>query len=293
MKKVLAIDLGGTNTRLAVIDTRLKILSEVSFPTRSDLKARDAVKEWSEPLSDLLTNHKISGFGIGSPGPLNTKTGKILETPNLSLWTGFSFTKYLEKYLHVPGWIENDANCAALGELAFSKSKNLIVLTLGTGVGSGVIVDGKLLTGENGLASEAGHICIKKGGPECLCGARGCLEACLGANYLTQKFDSKLSAKEIFEKHLDHPVVQEWVEDLAIGIGSLINIFNPKTFVLTGGLSTGLKSQMPHLQALIRAHSFSHLNRNCQIRISKLHNHGGLLGAACLAFSHLKTKVRI
>ena len=190
MKKegaVFGVDIGGTNTAVGLIDSKNNFLSENSFETKS----ADGVNNYIERLADYLKEifqkysetHILRGIGLAAPN-VNYRTGWIENSVNLK-WQKVNLVKLLKDYFNIKITIINDANAAALGELAGGSArgmKNFIVLTLGTGLGSGIVVDGNIINGENGLAGELGHIIVKPGGRKCNCGRHGCLETYISAN---------------------------------------------------------------------------------------------------------------
>ena len=296
MAYTLAIDLGGTNTKFALVNRELEICHERSYPTFAELGAEQACQRWLSQIKDWLVRHPIDLIGIGSPGPLDSDRGMILSTPNLKDWAHFSFTEFFEKALKVPTFIENDANCAALGE--WSQEKHIddhVVLTIGTGVGSGVISNGQLLRGANGWAVEAGHMTIDMRGPLCACGKRGCLEAIVGGHGLVARYLERatekirdLSPHEVFNRaklgeSLALTLAHEWAEGLAVGVGNLLNIFNPTRVTLTGGVSQNFTFVEERFRKKLLTEAFALNVKYCEIVVSKLQNKAGLLGAAIWA----------
>lgn len=300
MKKqslILAIDLGGTNTKLALVCRDLKIKKEISVPTLGHLPPERAVESWMEAIQDWLSLHSIFVIGMGSPGPLDTKRGIILHTPNLPGWSGFSLAHAFKKYVKAPCFVENDAKCAALGEWSRHKISDMIVLTLGTGVGCGIITGGELLRGPKGIGSEAGHMTIDQNGPLCNCGKRGCLEAFVGAYAFVSLYNSKASQKvsspeEIFAladegKSPAIEIRDLWVRALAVGVGNLINIFNPRLIVLTGGVSRSFDKISASFGEILLTQAFEDSVKWTKVVVSRLQQKSGLLGAALQAQKRL------
>lgn len=292
-QNLVAVDLGGTNTRVAIVSGS-EIVCQEAILTDVSHGPQRAAELWAETIKKWIPQYKPLAIGIGSPGPLDSSVGCILETPNLKSWAGFSFTQFLKDTLGLPCFLENDANCAALGEWSVNKVPDQVVLTLGTGVGSGVICDGKLLRGFKGMAVEAGHMSIDRNGPKCACGKRGCLEAFVGGASLIQLYESlspskeKVSPEEIFERaqkneKLAKDLVHAWTQNLAIGIGNLVNIFNPHAVILTGGLSASFPKVEKDFNNFLITQAFHHVLQWNEVRVSQLQGKAGLIGAAVWA----------
>lgn len=297
--KTLAIDLGGTNTKLALITKDLKITDEMEMPTHGNLGVDAAMQRWATAMEPWITANKIDLIGMGSPGPLDTEQGMILETPNLKNWAGFSFKDFFKNRFNLPCFIENDANCSVLGEWSQSKVDDMIAVTLGTGVGVGIMASGRLVRGTKGMASQGGHMTIDRNGPLCNCGKRGCWEAYAGADSLVRLYNEKaqpkvekLTAHEIFNRarigeSLALEMVSNWVQSMAIAVGNLINIFNPKKIVLTGGVSRSFHHHETEFKKILVTQAFEDSLNCAEVVVSQLQNKAGLLGAALRAQQQL------
>lgn len=267
MKKegaVFGVDIGGTNTAVGLIDSKNNFLSENSFETKS----ADGVNNYIERLADYLKEifqkysetHILRGIGLAAPN-VNYRTGWIENSVNLK-WQRVNLVNLLKDYFNIMITIINDANAAALGELAGGSArgmKNFIVLTLGTGLGSGIVVDGNIINGENGLAGELGHIIVKPGGRKCNCGRHGCLETYISANGVRRTvFDlisyyneetklrdigfNELTSIYIAELARKNDPVAEKVfeytgEILGRALSDVAACFDPEAIILAGGLS--------------------------------------------------------
>jgi glucokinase len=301
--KTLAIDLGGTNTKLAVVSKDLKILDEMEMPTHGNLGVEAAMQRWLAAIEPWIKGQNIDLIGIGSPGPLDTEKGMILETPNLRGWARFSFSDFFKSKLGLPCFIENDANCSALGEWSQYSVDDLICITLGTGVGVGIIASGKLVRGTKGMASQGGHMTIDTNGPLCNCGKPGCWEAFAGADSLVRRYNEraqpkveKLTAHEIFNRArigegLATELIHEWTRAMAVAVGNLVNIFNPKKIVLTGGVSRSFHHIEGEFRRILVTQAFEDSLKCAEIVVSQLQNKAGLLGAAYSAASWAQKQV--
>ncbi len=258
----------------------------------------------------VLDLKQIRGVGLGAPGAVDSETGRVIFAPNLE-WEDKPLKKDLEKLLGVPVFLENDGNICTLGvyhaELE-AKPKNMIGIFLGTGIGGGLILDGKLFTGFNRTSGEIGHMVIQVGGPKCGCGNHGCFEALAGRQAIFRRIQTavkegqKTILTEILgedlndmrsgdlrkairrgDKFVDR-VVEEAAEYTGVAVANLINIFNPGLIVLGGGVIDALEDEMMAI-IIETAHDYalSGTDKNIEIKASKLGDDAGIVGAAVLA----------
>lgn len=311
--RVLAIDLGGTNVKAAIVDGSGRILEEDHCPTESH-KGPDAVLHAMTDLSRRLLERAGLGvedlvaLGVGAPGPLDSKSGIILRCPNLPGWENLPVAERLSAALKLPVHLENDANAAALAEAWVGAGKgrrHVICLTLGTGVGSGVVVDGRLLKGR-GLASEIGHMIIREGGRRCGCGARGCFESyasatavvaraeealdqCLADGGVSSLAGKVISCKAVFDAAgegdgLAARIVEDTAQHLAVGLASLIHVFHPEVIVLTGGMiRAGERALLEPARRHLWTLAMSEFLEGLELLLSPLADRAGVLGAAAVA----------
>lgn len=297
MKFTIGIDVGGTNLRVGVVSPDGKIVYANKQPTPN--KDQSAfLQRLIELIKDCQDRFPgaISGLGIGWPGPVDIENGLILETPNISIFKSFALKSYLEKNLGLSVFLENDAKCAGLAELKFGVARGLkefILLTFGTGIGGAVFTNGQLVRGKSGLAGEIGHLCLYPHGIACSCGSLGCFEKYCSAISLerraTEKIGRNISAKEILAEVASNDglksLLGEYVEDLAIGLGSLINIFDPQAIVFSGGLFTsGGQNILQALQEKLLKQGFQSLKKNTKLMATELEGQAGIIGAASLGF---------
>ena len=297
----LAIDIGGTNTKLGIVDKIRGPIAQISMPTEGHHSFELFGARLKIKVSELMAQAQVQalcGMGVGAPD-VNFYTGKMVNPPNLS-WGTFSLAEEIQKLFSYPVWVDNDANLFALGEWRFGRAKglkNFILLTLGTGVGTGLAVEGKLVRGHNGLAAEGGHSVVLPEGRACGCGGRGHLEAYLGARGLME------TAFEITGKKLTPPeisllfssgdakavqVVEYSAHILAMALANWVNLIGPELIILTGGLSHLGPKFSEATQTHLERHLFHNLKNSCQITLGDLSpEHGALLGAAALVFDQL------
>ncbi len=308
----LGIDIGGTSIKGAVVNELGEPSEMFSFPVLKEDNQNTVMDKLISAIDDYLTSHHfdepISGIGIGIPGSIDAINGICLYSNNLN-WKDLEIVKILKGHFNMPIRITNDANAAALGEAAFGAGKkysNVIMLTLGTGVGGGVIINNKIYEGSDGTGTELGHMTIVKDGVMCTCGRKGCLEQYASANALARetkeamekhpeslmhqisKEEGKISAKVPFiaarkGDKTANEVVDQYVEYLGIGICNLCNIFRPDCCVLSGGISKEGDYLVNKLTAYCEQNNYGFpYAKKCVINIAELGYMAGIVGAASL-----------
>lgn len=310
-KYYVGIDLGGTFIKGGIVDDLGNILLQDKTPTESEKGADGVAKNIANLANSLLARLGLSaddaeGLGMGVPGMIDSGTGTVTYSNNLQ-WKDFRIGEAIAKLTGLRVKIANDANVAALGEAKFGAAKglkNVVMVTLGTGVGGGVVADGVLLEGNQSAGAELGHMVIARHGERCTCGRRGCLEAYASATALIRDTkcamqlhsDSKMwqcggldnvTGKTAFDYKDSDPyakeVVDEYIENLGFGITNLANIFRPETILLGGGVCAQGDNLINPLQSLLDRDIFAgDLGPRVPIKIAELGNSAGLLGAAAL-----------
>ncbi len=313
MKYYIGIDLGGTNIVAAVVDENYNILAKASTKTNRPRPAEDIAADMAamacKAVEDAgLTMEQIEWVGVGTPGIANSATGIVEFSGNL----GFENTplaEYIRRHIDKPVYIENDANAAAYGEYvagAAKGAKNAVCITLGTGVGGGIIINGKIYAGSNFGGAEIGHTVINMDGPQCTCGRRGCFEVYSSATGLIrmtkekmeQVPDSKMhaitaergkvSARTAFDAMRQgdaaaKEVVDFYIRALAAGITNTINIFQPDVLCIGGGVCNEGDPLLLPMKELVAKENFTRNSaKNAKIVIAELGNDAGLIGAAFL-----------
>ena len=317
MRYVVGIDIGGTNIVAGTVaEDGSELLGLVSEPTFSEQGA-DAVMTRIVKLTRAsmaaARGKEIAGVGIGSPGPLDTKTGVVLLTPNLG-WTNFPLRDRLTQALGLPATLDNDANCAIFGEWwrgAARGAGHVVGLTIGTGIGGGIVLGGEVYRGASDIAGEIGHMTIDSTGRLCKCGNYGCLEAYAsgpaiaaravegirpGAETSLPKYVngdlSKITAQLVYEAaHDGDEYAQEVVKDtakfLGAGVASIINIFNPEVVVVCGGVTLAGDRLFEPLRAEVRRRAFKPATDVCRIVPGELTGTAGVYGAAAVFIKHM------
>ena len=294
MKIHLGLDWGGTYIKAGLVDSKGNILKKVTYASK-DLGQKEVfISQIQRSVKDF-SSFDIKGVGIGVPGIINTKKGFIYYLPNIPGWENFSLTRVLEKKLKLPVFLNNDANAFALAESYFGAAKNTtssIFLTLGTGLGGAVILNGKLLETEVS-AQELGHVPLTIGGRACSCGGQGCIETFVGNKYLLKRYKQlkkrteKIEVKDIFERGQkgEKEALIVWSEfSLALGkfLAGMVNIFNPQVIVLGGGVSGAYSLFKPLVLKTLKEQVMWPQRRNLKICRAKLKD-AGIVGAALLA----------
>ncbi|MEK7724291.1 MAG: ROK family protein [Acidobacteriota bacterium] len=310
---VIACDLGGTNLRMAAIDSEGKILYRTKRETPKADRADEVVGVIIESAEECRKNAGSSegllAIAIAAPATVNADKGIILKAPNVPALDGFRIIAALENELNLHAILENDANAAAVGEnwMGASKGfKNSICVTLGTGVGGGIIINGTILRGVDGTAGEIGHICVEPFGAPCGCGSRGCVEQYSSATAIvrqTQELASqypksdlshktRLTSKDVYEAGIkgDELALEVFRRQgfyLGIAMGGLINVLNPEVIVIGGGAAAGWDLFMPHLHEQIEKRTYREPRLRAKFERAILEDDAGILGAAKLAFDKI------
>ncbi len=303
----IGVDLGGTNLRAAVITESHKVLAKYKCPTQA-AEGRDAVI--GRIVEGIREAVRMSGeemaamtaVGMGIPGPLNQRAGIVYSAPNMPGWENVPLAAIVGERLGIRAFIENDANCAGWGEFVTGAGKgarHMMMVTLGTGIGGAIIIDGKLHIGRDGSAGELGHVCIIDGGRLCGCGARGCVEAYASATAVVARFKellddgwrSPLSAKRDYLTAQDifmaagngDPVALHIVEEtghyLGVMASSIAELINPERCVVSGGMIQAGRLLLDSIRTTCLNRN-KHPGRTMEIIPAALGGNAGLVGAA-------------
>ncbi|NUM34432.1 MAG: ROK family protein [Candidatus Brocadiae bacterium] len=302
---VLAIDCGGTFVKVALIDKQGNISERNSFETELNQGTEVFVDKFAYIVNQYKS--KICAAGIAFAAPLDPDKGTIEEPPNFpKSFHNFPLIKKLEEKCHIPFFLENDANLAALGEYWLGQGKNssvLVVITLGTGVGGGIIINGEIWNGSSGIAGEVGHIPVYDNGPVCGCGNIGCLETFASSTAVVRMAKEiregsplcslkKFTAEDVYKAALsgDSLAKQIFVKvgnALGKGIVSICHVLGPEKIILTGGGSGAWDLFSPSMKETISQMCFKKEKNILQILPSDLQGNSGILGAGYLAWKKL------
>ncbi len=310
-KYYVGIDLGGTFIKGGIVDDLGNIIYQDKTPTESEFGATRVATNITNLAKSLMERvglcaEDVEGIGMGVPGMIDSKAGNVTYSNNLK-WKDFHIGETVSALTGLRVKIANDANVAALGEAKFGAAKgcdNMVMFTLGTGVGGGIVAEGKLLEGNKSAGAEIGHMVVVQGGEQCTCGRRGCLEAYASATALIRDTkrameahkDSKMwkigsldavTGKTVFDYADSDPyakaVVESYIEHLACGITNVANIFRPETVLLGGGVCAQGDTLVKPLQKILDKEIFAgELGPQVKILVAELGNSAGLLGAAAL-----------
>ncbi|HBB97531.1 MAG TPA: hypothetical protein DC054_19285 [Blastocatellia bacterium] len=308
-----AADLGGTHLRAATVDENGQIHFRLKQKTPHTSDPGEIVRALVQAVRQCETQSKSSGDVIRAvsvvvPGSVNVEQGLVVKAPNVACLDGFRLTAALTSELNLPAVLENDANAAAVGEMwqgAGHGRRTIVCVTLGTGVGGGIILDGKLWRGVNDSAAEIGHMCVDPfGGVACLCGSRGCLEVYASATAIVRMArearprypDSLLhsgeglTAEDIYQAgmkgdELALEVFRRMGVYLGIGLANLINILNPEMIVIGGGVVNAWELFEKHMHREIAERAFPVPAKEVKVVAAECGDDAGLLGAAYLAFN--------
>ncbi|NWQ40020.1 ROK family glucokinase [Bacillus sp. EB106-08-02-XG196] len=312
---IVGVDLGGTTTKIAFINLNGEILQKWEIPTDNANEGQNITRNIANAINQKLADlneqkSKLIGIGMGAPGPIDYETGVVLNVVNLGWKDNFPLQESLHSLTDLPVVIENDANCAALGEMwngAGKGARDLVCVTLGTGVGGGVIANGDIVRGINGAAGEIGHITsIPFGGASCNCGKSGCLETIASATGIVRLAKNELSkddakgplavilsengdvtAKDVFDSarngdELAKKIVDEVAFHLGYALANIANTLNPETIVLGGGVSRAGGLLLDAVKVNFSMFAFSAVRDSTALSLATLGNDAGAIGAAWL-----------
>lgn len=310
----IGVDIGGTSIKGGAVNEKGQVQSTFVMPFKnsdsSDVTLANLIKTIKKYINDnKIDLKKIKGIGVGCPGAIDSINGVVTFANNLK-WNNVKLKEILEKGLHIPVKITNDANAAALGEAKFGAGKiypNVILLTLGTGIGGGIIIDEKLYEGNEGKGAELGHTVIVVDGEKCTCGRRGCFETYASATALIKQSKKimKQYPKSLMWKLVDGKInnvngkvafdaskkddkagklIVDWyVKYLSEGILNFCNIFRPNIVILSGGIANQGEYLLKKIRKYCKEHNYGY-PRSPKVEIQKavLGYESGIIGAACL-----------
>lgn len=314
----LGIDLGGTNIAAGVVDDDFNIIGTASVKTNSPRPAEEIADDMKKAALLAIKNAGVSiddieSVGIGAPGSINNEDGTIAYSNNLGFYN-VDLGKMMSERLSKPVYLENDANAAAYGEFlagAGKGTKDFVAITLGTGVGSGIIIDGKIYSGHNFAGGEIGHTVITMDGEYCTCGRNGCWEAYASATALVRQSKqamirypktvmwqlcdgdiNKVNGRTAFDAmrqgdEAGKMVVDKYINYIAVGISNVINIFQPEVLCIGGGISKEGNTLTDPINSFVSGENYARTSANrTVIKTASLGNDAGIIGAAYLANLH-------
>jgi len=309
---VISVDLGGTNLRVGLVRENGVVESRERFPSESRSegavileRVAQAVKAAAAKVEAL--NGTIAGVALGFPGIVDPGKGVVYQSPHFPDWKDLEILPYFKNELPWPVILDNDANFVALGEGWMGAGrglKNFVMMTLGTGVGGGIVIDGRVWHGDGGFAGEVGHICIETEGPQCACGSRGCLEMYVsatgilrlveasdhpeGRDALLEKFGrplARLTVEDLYKAAMDGDIFSNVIFKkmgyyLGIGIASLTNAFGIENFILGGGVSQAWDFFIEPAKKELSERTYRETARRVRVHRAQLDDDAGLVGGA-------------
>ena len=314
MKKYrIGVDIGGTNIKIALVDFEGKIIYSNTTPTRAEMGFEAGVANIKQAIKDLMQETKesaktIEAIGFGLPGQIDYKAGMVKNLPNIPGWINIPLGKLIEDEFEIPTRLDNDVRCAALGELNFGAGKgceNLICITIGTGIGSGIVLNGKLVRGASNAAGEIGHIKMTLGkGPLCGCGDHGCFEAYASgpsivslakefisggksAKYKEMATDGIITPYIVAQAALQGDAVslqifKQMGEIIGIGLASIVNLLNPEKIIIGGGVADAGEILLEPIRKTIEDRAMPIQKEAVKVVPAQLANAAGVIGASLL-----------
>jgi glucokinase-like ROK family protein len=304
----IGIDLGGTNIAIGAVDETFHIVAREQIPTAPARGPEAVIADMARGVEMVLkgagcTDLDCASVGIGSPGSCDRGRGTVTRAHNLG-WFGVPVVQMLEQRLGLPVHLENDGNCAALGEVLVGAAwgcSSAVMVTFGTGVGGGIVLDGKIYSGNRSLGGELGHMLLVYGGEECTCGRRGCWEAYASATALIRQAEracednptsllreAPITGASIFEAAARgdataQEVVATYLRYVGAGLTDLVNLLYPEKVVLGGGIANAGAAFLEPVQAYLQGHAFCQGEPSLpQVVLATLGNDAGIIGAAML-----------
>ncbi len=302
------VDLGGTYIKVGLVTTTGQVVRRHRLATHAERGAEAVADRVCRGVIECaqgadLRPHELSGVGVGSPGTLNLRAGVVEFSPNLPLLNNAPLRQMVSDRLQLPVALENDANAAALAESwlgAGRQATSLVLLTLGTGIGGGIVLDGRVWHGVSGVAGELGHVSINPDGPLCGCGNHGCIEAYASATAMVRRLretvrggaDSslagildELTAADIYRAALDgDAVARQNIEQtgryLGVAVSNLMHLLNPAIIAFSGGVTAAGEMLMTPLRQEARKRTMAASQREVRVRVSELPDDAGIIGAA-------------
>ena len=312
MAQRIGVDVGGTNIKIALVSDEGKIIYSNSIPTRAEMGYEYTVNSMKEAIRELLKETKleakdIEGMGFGFPGQIDCQKGIVRLAPNIPGWVNVPIAEIMEKEFGISTRVDNDVRTAALGELNYGAGigcQNMVCITVGTGIGSGLVINGKLVRGASNAAGELGHIKLNmEGGPLCGCGDRGCLEAyASGPSIVAMAEEYIRGGKSTRYRELANPEITPYIvsvaaqegdpvarqifrimgEYIGMGLTSVVNLLNPEKIIIGGGVAAAGDLLFDPIKETIAKRAMTIQKEAVEIVPAQLGNNAGVIGASLL-----------
>ncbi|PJI08806.1 MULTISPECIES: ROK family protein [Clostridium] len=313
-KYVVGVDLGGTKISCAISDLDGKIINQYTLPTLSQEGEAAVLTRIIESISKVIGDSKVNkdeikAIGIGSPGPLDSKKGMIISTPNLP-FKNFKLVEPIKNKFGIETYLDNDANVAAIGEFMFGAGKgteNMVFVTVSTGVGGGAIINGKIYRGNTNNALEIGHTTLVEDGPRCNCGNYGCTEALASGTAIAKRAKEALetgaetslrnyenvTSYEVFQEakkgdKVASDILDKCLNYLGICVANIVATLDPEMVVIGGGVSKGGNIVFEKVREVVNTRCFDSMAASCKIVPAGLGTDAGVIGAVALAILESK-----
>lgn len=287
----IGVDIGGTNVRVGLVNAKGQVIRQTKQRVGNRRKPAEMIVLVKRLVGSLKLPSKgrILGVGCGVPGIVDIRTGTVGRSPHYPQWKRFSFRSRLAKALGLPVVMDNDANMIAVGERLWGAAKgfnDFVMLTLGTGIGGGIVIDGEIYHGKFGYAGEVGHIVIERNGLDCDCGGWGCWEEYAAASFFKRKGwgGKKVEQAAKAGNKEAKALLREYGRNVGIGINNLINVLGITDFVIGGGLSRAADLFLPSARAEIKKRAYPQNYKILRLKKSKLVDAAGILGSAAAVF---------
>jgi len=306
----IGVDIGGTKIAAGLVDTSGNIHSQLRIPMVANSTAQDGLAGVLTAINSLLRrgNADIAGIGICAPGPLDPQTGVILNPPNLPCWRNYALTEEVRNRVGLHAKLDNDGNAAALAEARWGAATGYSIVfyaTIGTGIGTGIVFDGRIYHGRTGAAGEGGHVSIDYRGPRCACGKPGCIEALASGTAIARRAREKILAGDRFSIGLSDDridsitaevvgraandgdpmakqILDETVAFLALWLGNIVDLLDPDIIVIGGGASALLSPFFGRLQALVSKYALNPRANEVPVVSARYGADSGIAGGAAL-----------
>lgn len=320
----IGIDLGGTNIKGSIFDENMNLVLEQRLSTEASYGSEHVLERIHHVIDNMMnrygvTSSDIKGIGMGIPGLLNMERGISLFSPNFSKWENVPIVDWFQEKLHIPVFIDNDVRVNLYGEWHFGAGKgsnHIVLLTIGTGLGSGIVMDGRVLYGATGSAGEIGHMNMYREGRPCKCGSSGCFGRYVSAlgilRTLKEKIDigydsiitewvhgnlDDVTAKMVSEAYdvgdlAAVETLHETGEILGFGLTNIINLYNPEIIIIGGGVAAAGERLLSRAREVVDSHALKISNSKCTIKTARLGDAAGMLGAAIFAKERLETRMQ-
>lgn len=312
MTQRIGVDVGGTNVKIALVNDEGKIIYSNSIPTHAEMGYEYTINSMKDAIRELLKETKleatdVEGIGFGFPGQIDCQKGIVRLAPNIPGWINIPIAEIIEKEFGIPTRVDNDVRTAALGELNYGAGigcQNMVCITVGTGIGSGLVINGKLVRGASNAAGELGHIKLNmSGGPLCGCGDRGCLEAyASGPSIVAMAEEYIRGGKSTRYRELANPEITPYIvsvaakeddpvakqifkimgEYIGMGLTSVVNLLNPEKIIIGGGVAAAGDILFDPIKETIAKRAMTIQKEAVEIVPAQLGNNAGVIGASLL-----------